>query len=110
MVRIRLVGETLPRTQHADHTGLVAVEQMRKGNVPPASHWHLRYRHPGGCCLQADIDLGPQRLGHARTVTGIARRHRRKMLAATPHMRVGLAQPLQIMGETATGQYHPRRA
>ena len=29
------------------------------------------------------------------------------MLTTTAHMRVGLAQPLQVMGEPATGQHHP---
>ncbi|MCY1430455.1 hypothetical protein D9M71_464040 [compost metagenome] len=76
VVGIRLVGESLPRTQHADHTRLVAVEQMRKGNMPPTTHRHLRHRHPSCRCLQADIDLCSQRLGHARTIAGVTRWHR----------------------------------
>ena len=106
VVRIGFVGKATTVAQHTNHTGLVAVQQMRKHTDLATAKIHWRHRHPGRAVRKANIHHAAGLLGHIGTIARVAHRGGRQVCVPTARMGVGLGDALEVVRETATGQHH----
>ena len=106
VVRIGFVGKATTVAQHTNHTGLVAVQQMRKHTDLATAKIHWRHRHPGRAVRKANVHHAAGLLGHIGTIARVAHRGGRQVRVPTARMGVGLGDALEVVRETATGKHH----